>query len=145
MVGQEPLDNYKVAYGAVSDRAGEVLFGEGVEKLEAFAKAAHMTQRLFSGHIREGLSDVERDVIGSARLADAGATGLDENVIAPRTMVDLLEKVVQSRGAVMLAEVLKEWTGSIKSPHDKQVITTILSTRGLLGARQPEPQIKDAA
>ena len=60
-------------------------------------------------------------------------------------MVDLLEKVVQSRGAVMLAEVLKEWTGSIKSPHDKQVITTILSTRGLLGARQPEPQIKDAA
>lgn len=145
VVGQEPLDNYKVAYGAVSDRAGEVLFGEGVEKLEAFAKAAHMTQRLFSGHIREGLSDVERDVIGSARLADAGATGLDENVIAPRTMVDLLEKVVQSRGAVMLAEVLKEWTGSIKSPHDKQVITTILSTRGLLGARQPEPQIKDAA
>lgn len=145
VVGQEPLDNYKVAYGAVSDRAGEVLFGEGVEKLEAFAKAAHMTQRLFSGHIREGLSDAERDVIGSARLADAGATGLDENVIAPRTMVDLLEKVVQSRGAVMLAEVLKEWTGSIKSPHDKQVITTILSTRGLLGARQPEPQIEDAA
>lgn len=132
VVGEDPLDNYKLAYAAVSDRAGNILFEEGPEKLEAFTKAAHLTQRLFSGSITEGLSQTERDVVGSDRLADAGATGLDKNVLAPRTMVALLEKVIDSHGALTLSQVLTRWVDSVKSPHDKKVITTILTTRGLL-------------
>lgn len=138
VIGQEPLDNYKLAYASVSDKTGEILFTEGTDVLEAFAKAAHMTQRLFSGHINEGLSQSELDVVGTDRLRDSNASGLDENVLAPRTMVAILEKAVDSQGGLTLAQVLSDWVDSIKNQHDKKVITTILQTRGLINVDASE-------
>lgn len=134
VVGQDPLDNYKLSYAAVSDAAGNVLFTEGVEKLEAFARAAHITQRLLVGSVNDGyLSQKELDVISSERKSDLNAAGLDSNVLAPRTMAAILEKVVEARGAVTLQEVLQRWVDSIKSAHDKKTIKTILSSRSLIG------------
>ncbi|MFZ1258413.1 MAG: AAA family ATPase [Candidatus Saccharimonas sp.] len=141
VVGQDPLDNYKLAYGAACDEAGNLLFEEGADTLEKFARAAHLTQRLFSRHINEGLSQEELDVVGTNRLSDPNATGLDDNVIAPRTMAALIEKVVDSHGSLTLQQVLERWLESIKNPHDKKVMTLILTSRHLLGS----PEVEDEA
>ena len=72
-------------------------------------------------------------MISSERKSDLNAAGLDSNVLAPRTMAAILEKVVEARGAVTLQEVLQRWVDSIKSAHDKKTIKTILSSRSLIG------------
>ncbi len=131
-VGENPIDNLKIAYASVSDRSGNIMFEEGTEVLETFVKAAHITQRLYSHYISEGLSPEERDVVGSDRLRESGATGLDDNVLAPRTMAAILEKVVNSRGGLKLGEALDRWVVSIDNKHDRQVIRTIFTTHNLL-------------
>jgi hypothetical protein len=132
VAGQDPVDNYKIAYAASVDKTGSILLAEGAEKLEDLAKAAHVIQRLFTGHINDGLQQEELDILGSERLADGNATGLDENVLAPRTMVALIEKTIDSQGELSLADVLGRWVSSIKNPHDKKVISTVLKTRNLI-------------
>lgn len=132
VVGQPPIENMRIAYGAVCDEVGEIQTRLPDGQLTEFVKAAHMTQRLYAGHISEGLEQSVLDAVGTDRLADEGATGLDETVLAPRTMAAILEKVRDSNGTLSLERVLGTWLEGVKSPHDRKVLKTVLGSRGLL-------------
>lgn len=133
VIGQAPLENMKIAYGAVCDEVGEIQTKLPDGQLTEFVKAAHLTQKLYSGHITEGLDQEMKDVLGTDRLADDNATGLDETVLAPRNMTAILEKVRDSNGSLTLGRVLETWLDGVNNPHDKKVLATVLSSYRLIG------------
>ncbi len=130
--GQNPLENAIIARAALTDRSGNLVGGIEPEELERFVRACHVTQQVFSGNNGQGF----RDFVDPQRLVD-GKSGLEEAVLAPRTMVALLEKVRDSYGKVSLNTVLERFVSGIKSPNDRKQITTILQGQSfLIGDRQ---------
>jgi hypothetical protein len=110
-----------------------------------FVKSSHISQLLFT----QPASDATKtsDYVSSERASDIGRTGLDEEVIAPRTMVAILNKLKSGGQAVTidqgtstertllgttLAEILTDFVDGIKSENDRAVITKLFETHGLI-------------
>jgi hypothetical protein len=128
--GQAPVENAIIARAAMSDRSGNLVPGVSSEELEQFVRACHVTQQVFSGNLGRGF----RDFIPAERMVD-NKPGLDEAVLAPRTMVALLEKVRDTNGAITLNQVIERFVSGIKSESDRQQMALILNGYGFLNDR----------
>jgi AAA domain (dynein-related subfamily) len=125
--GQAPVDNAIIARAAMTDRSGNLVPSVSGVELEQFVRACHVTQQVFSGSLGQGF----RDFVPPERIAD-NKPGLDEAVLAPRTMVALLEKVRDSNGKISLNQVLERFVTGIKSDNDRQQMVLILNGYGFL-------------
>jgi hypothetical protein len=128
--GRAPIENAIIARAAMSDRSGRLVPGVSGEELEQFVRACHVTQQVFSGNFGQGF----RDFIPAERMVD-NKPGLDEAVLAPRTMVALLEKVRDSNGTVTLNQTIERFVSGIKSENDRQQMVLILNGYGFLNDR----------
>lgn len=148
MFGELPADNMALAEAALADDIGEfaVTLPEG--QLEAFVKAAHASQKIFSGKYGDGDSAAKlKSFVLSDRLAD-NKPGLDDTVLSPRLMVAILEQVKDGMGRTKLTDVLADWVKGIEKPGDRAVMTKLLDNYvsadkiSLLGndkSAEPEP------
>jgi MoxR-like ATPase len=127
--GQVPKENLMIAIAALTDEIGEFAVALPGDQLERFVKAAHVSQKLFSGSYTkdEGLL-----YLGTEKSSVDGEAGLDDTVLAPRTMVAILEEVRASYGSIKLETVLQRWLDGIKNKSDRKVIGTILSSKKLI-------------
>ncbi len=128
--GQPPVENAIIARAALTDRSGALVGGISADELERFVRACHVTQQVFTGNHGNGF----RDYTSSERIAD-GKPGLDETVLAPRTMVALLEKVRYSNGKVTLDEALERFVSGIKGDNDRKQVIEILKGQSFLQSR----------
>ena len=122
--GGDPIENAMIAQAALTDRSGNIATDIPTDQLEAFVKAAYVSQQIFSGKHGQGL-----DMYISADRKVDKKPGLDEAVIAPRTMVAILEKVRDSFGKVSLEQAISRFVDGIKSETDKKVIFSILESQ----------------
>ena len=101
---------------------------------ENFVRAARLSQQIFSGTNGEGYNQF----IDTEKMVD-DRPGLEETVLAPRTMVDILHKVTGSYGTVSLKRACQTFLDGIKNPNDRQVMHHILEYHDLL----PEELLND--
>lgn len=130
--GHQPPDNMMLALAVLSNNIGELSVDLPKGQLKAFVKACHKSQKLFSGNYDtppEGdkVADDIRTYVDQNRLAD-GKPGLDDTVLAPRTMAAILEKLSAGMGRVELSEILIDWLDGIEKPNDRAVMRLLLDT-----------------
>lgn len=130
VIGEYPEENAQIAYASAVDETGKLILPEGQEVLDRFIKVAHITQRLFVGSIDEGLDSETLGYIDTASISEQGTTALKENVLAPRTLVALITKVIDA--GTSLDTELSRWVDAIKESTDKKILTTILKAHGFL-------------
>lgn len=130
--GQTPVENEIIARAALTDHRGNILPVLEEDELDRFAMACQISQQIFSGNFGEGY----RSYLSPDNIRDS-KPGLEETVLAPRTMVGILEKLRDSNGQSSLEQILRGFIDGIKNPSDKKVLLTILQGQGFL--RTPEP------
>lgn len=129
--GGMPLENLIIARASVTDRRGQLSPFINLEELENFVKACHISQQVFTGNYGEGF----KDLLSPEHIADK-RPGLEEQVLAPRTMTGILEKLVSFHGNKNLNDLLIDYIDGIKSQNDKSQMITILSGQGFI---KPSP------
>lgn len=127
----EPVENLILARAAIVDDDGNYPIDIDIDDLYNFVRAARVSQQIFSGEHGEGY----RDFIGSDQIRD-GKPGLEDTVLAPRTMIDILHKVKGSYGQLSIDEALTRFTDGIKNSNDRMVMTSILRGHGFLKPKQ---------
>ena len=120
-----PAENALLASAAVVDRSGEFRREVSPAEIERIARAAFISQQVFSGAHGEGFGDY----VSSERTID-GRPGLEEAVLAPRTLVAILTKVAGSAGAVSLDHALSRFVEGVLHREDRHVLTLILEGQG---------------
>lgn len=119
-----PRENLLLASAAAVDREGR-LRGMSEDELERFARVAFISQRVFSGSQEAGF----RDFVSTERTID-GRPGLEESVLAPRTMVALVSKVASSAGALTVNDAVARFVEGIMHREDRAVLTLICQGQG---------------
>ena len=122
-----PRENAQLAMAAVATKRGELPPDIDEGDFENFVRAARLSQQIFSGTNGEGYDQF----IDTERMVD-NRPGLEETVLAPRTMVDILHKVVGSYGVVSLKRACQTFLDGIKNPNDRKVMHHILEYHDLL-------------
>lgn len=120
-----PVENALLAAAAVADASGSVPFD--ADEIERVSRAAFISQQVFSGAHGAGFGDfvsTERDI--------DGRPGLEESVLAPRTLVSILHKVAGSGGQVSLDRALERFVEGVMHAEDREVLTLILKSQGFL-------------
>ena len=145
--GETPPNLLSLALVAVTDEKGDqklpkITTPDGLsalppeESLEMFLKfvrVCHFTQKLFT----QPSSEAEfASVTSTEQQAAQGKTALKENVLAPRTMVKLIQKAVDSGGQLSLNAVVDEYLKEIKDPSDKALITKLFANYGFESEKQ---------
>lgn len=120
-----PRENALLASAAVADARGELPSGLGASEIERVARAAFISQQVFSGEHGEGFGDY----VSTEREID-GRPGLEESVLAPRTMVAILQKVAGSAGAIGLDLALSRFVEGVMHREDRRVLALILRGQG---------------
>jgi len=120
-----PRENLLIASAAASDREGRIMGGVTADELLRVARAAMISQHVFTGSQEEGF----RDVVSTERTID-GRAGLEETVLAPRTMVALVTKVARSAGAITMEHALNRFVQGIMHPEDRDVMALIFRGQG---------------
>ena len=92
-----PIENERLAFAAVATERGEFPDDINEADFDNLVKAAFVSQQIFSGAHGEGYSEY----ISNDRKVDK-KPGLEETVIAPRTLVGLLQDVSGSYGEVSI-------------------------------------------
>src|SRR5690606_15456397 len=92
-----PVENALLASAAIADRHGTFPHEISPSALTRVARAAFISQQVFAGTHGEGFESY----VSSERMID-GRPGLEESVLAPRTLVAILQKVAGSAGEVTL-------------------------------------------
>jgi len=124
--GQEPTNNMALAEAALADEIGEFAIDLPDGQLEAFVKASHASQKIFTGNYGDGNAARElRGFVSQDRLAD-NKPGLEDTVLSPRMMVAILEQVRDGMGRIKLTDILKDWVKGIEKPNDRAVMTSLL-------------------
>lgn len=134
--GEYPRENAQLAMAAVATERGELPPEIDERDFEDFVRAARLSQQIFSGTNGEGYNQF----IDTEKLVD-NRTGLEETVLAPRTMVDILRKVAGSYGVVSLKRACETFLDGIKNQNDRKVMHHILEYHNLL----PEEMLRDTA
>ena len=125
--GEYPRENAQLAMATVATQRGELPPDIDEGDFENFVRAARLSQQIFSGTNGEGYNQF----IDTDKLVD-DCTGLEETVLAPRTMVDILRKVAGSYGVVSLKRACQTFLDGIKNPNDRKVMHHILKYHDLL-------------
>lgn len=120
-----PRENALLAAASIADASGEVALS--VDELERVARAAFVSQQVFAGSHGEGFSRF----VSTEREID-GRPGLEESVLAPRTLVAIVQKVAGSGGQVSLDQALRRFVDGVMHAEDRQVLTVILQSQGFL-------------
>lgn len=129
-----PRENAQLAMATVATQRGELPPDIDEGEFENFVRAARLSQQIFSGTNGEGYNQF----IDTEKMVD-DRPGLEETVLAPRTMVDILHKVAGSYGTVSLKRACQTFLDGIKNPNDRQVMYHILEYHDLL----PEEMLGD--
>ena len=120
-----PRENALLAAAAVVDARGELPRSLGSDEIERVARAAFISQQVFSGEHGEGFGDY----VTTEREID-GRPGLEESVLAPRTLVAILQKVAGSAGAITLDRALARFVEGIMHREDRRVLALIIEGQG---------------
>ena len=120
-----PRENALLAAAAIADASGDVPIS--ADDLERVARAAFISQQVFAGSHGEGFSGF----VSTEREID-GRPGLEESVLAPRTLVAIVQKVAGSGGQVSLDHALRRFVDGVMHAEDRQVLTLILRSQGFL-------------
>lgn len=120
-----PRENLLLAAAAVCDAEGGLPDALPLAQLEAVARAAFISQQVFSGRADDGF---ER-YVSTEREVD-GRPGLEESVLAPRTLVAILEKVAGSAGTIPLEHALNRFVEGVMHREDRAVLTLIIEGQG---------------
>lgn len=129
-----PRENAQLAMATVATQRGELPPDIDEGEFENFVRAARLSQQIFSGTNGEGYNQF----IDTEKMVD-DRPGLEETVLAPRTMVDILHKVTGSYGTVSLKRACQTFLDGIKNPNDRQVMHHVLEYHDLL----PEELLND--
>lgn len=120
-----PTENGLLAFAAVVNERGELPSELSADEVLRAARAAFISQQVFSGQNGKGFADF----VSTEREID-GRPGLDEAVLAPRTLVAVLQKVAGSAGAVTLDHALTRFVESVMHREDRRVLALILEGQG---------------
>ncbi|MGD9606233.1 MAG: AAA family ATPase [Leucobacter sp.] len=120
-----PRENALLASAAVVDAHGELPRGLDSGTIERVARAAFISQQVFSGEHGEGFGDY----VSTERGID-GRPGLEESVLAPRTLVAIMQKVAGSAGAITIDRALSRFVEGVMHREDRRVLALILSGQG---------------
>lgn len=120
-----PVENLLLATAAVVDRHGELPVGISQDELLRVARGAFISQQVFTGTHGEGFSQYV-----SAEHEIDGRPGLEESVLAPRTLVAILEKVAQSSGTISLDRALARFVEGVMHREDRRILALILTGQG---------------
>lgn len=120
-----PRENLLLAAAAITDGTGSVPIP--AEELERVARAAFISQQVFAGSHGEGFAEF----VSTEREID-GRPGLEESVLAPRTLVAIVHKVAGSAGRISLNHALKRFVEGVMHAEDRNVLTLILRSQGFL-------------
>ena len=120
-----PAENALLAAAAVVDHHGRLPDEISPEELTRVARAAFISQQIFSGAHGEGFGDY----VSSERTID-GRPGLEEAVLAPRTLVAILTKVLGSAGTISLEHALGRFVEGVLHREDRHVLALILEGQG---------------
>lgn len=122
-----PRENTLLAYAAVVGNDGQLPPTIDASSVERAARAAFVSQQVFAGSHGEGF-----DQYRSAEHRIDGRPGLEETVLAPRTLVAVLHKASRSAGAVSIERAMERFIDSIMHPEDREVHRLILQSQGLV-------------
>lgn len=125
--GDPAVENDRLAMAAVVDKRGNFPADIDPHDFDNFVRACFVSQQVFSGNHGEGFTNY---VTTERQLDDK--PGLEETVLAPRTMIDILAKVAGSHGEVSIKQACARFLDGIKNPHDKKVLQQILAGHNLL-------------
>lgn len=120
-----PRENALLAAAAVVDAQGELPSHISADELSRAARAAFVSQQVFAGSHGEGFGEyvsTERDI--------DGRPGLEETVLAPRTLVAILHKVAASAGSITLDHALSRFVEGVMHAEDRRVLALIISGQG---------------
>lgn len=120
-----PTENALLAAAAVVDERGYLPQSISVDALHRVARAAFISQQVFAGVHGEGF-----DAFVSTEREIDGRPGLEESVLAPRTLVALLQKVVGSAGTVSLERALTRFVEGVMHREDRRVLALIIHGQG---------------
>ncbi len=122
-----PEGNLLLAAAAIAAPDGTLPHGLDLTRLEPLARAAFISQQVFIGNRSADLEEYR----GTEATFD-DQTGLTETVIAPRTLVQLLDSAMQQGGATALPGVLERYAAGIVHAQDRAVLSLIFKGQGLL-------------
>ncbi|WP_240739893.1 AAA family ATPase [Leucobacter triazinivorans] len=120
-----PAENALLAAAAVADPHGRLPDELSVDELLRVARAAFISQQVFAGEHGEGFGEF----VSTEREID-GRPGLEEAVLAPRTLVAVLQKVAGSAGSVSLDRALTRFVEGVMHREDRRVLALILAGQG---------------
>ena len=118
-----PSENLLLATAAVADPSGTVPLS--TDELLRAARAAFISQQVFAGSVGEGF----QDFVSTERRID-GRPGLEESVLAPRTLVAILRKVAGSGGSISLEHAMQRFVDGVMHAEDRHVLALILESQG---------------
>lgn len=130
VVGELPRDGLALAEAALADELGVFAVTLPDGQLTALVKAAHATQKLFTGDYGDQRTDeLIRCYVPIDRMVDgAKAPALDDSVLSPRMVVTMLEQVREGMGRVKLTELLRDWVAGVEKPRDRDVLLRLLDS-----------------
>ena len=120
-----PAENALLASAAVADRYGDLPPDLSPSEITRVARAAFISQQVFAGTHGEGFENY----VSSERMID-GRPGLEESVLAPRTLVAILQKVAGSAGSVSLDLALRRFVEGVLHREDRHVLSMIIEGQG---------------
>ncbi|RZT64844.1 AAA family ATPase [Leucobacter luti] len=120
-----PVENGLLAAAAIVDARGELPPEWSADELARVARAAFISQQVFAGAVTDGFSDY----VSTEREID-GRPGLEESVLAPRTLVAIVQKVTASAGSVSLDRALTRFVEGVMHREDRRVLALILEGQG---------------
>ncbi|MGO3679657.1 MAG: AAA family ATPase [Microbacteriaceae bacterium] len=121
-----PHENMLLAAASLADESGELPGTITLADLEPVARAAFVSQQVFSGNYGEGF----RGFVTSEREYDR-EPGLIETVIAPRTLAAILEQVALTATTRSLNEALARFLDGVMNAHDRRVLALIFEGQGI--------------
>lgn len=126
-----PVENGLLAAAAAVDSDGLLPSEWRADELVRVARAAFISQQVFSGAVSDGFGEY----VSTEREID-GRPGLEESVLAPRTLVAMVQKVSASAGSVTLEGALTRFVEGLMHREDRRVLALILEGQGFsLGTR----------
>ena len=120
-----PVENSLLAVAAAADADGRLPRHLSASAVLRAARAAFISQQVFAGEHGGGFGDY----VSTEREID-GRPGLEESVLAPRTLVAILSKVASSGGEIPLDRALTRFVEGIMHREDRRVLALIIEGQG---------------
>lgn len=137
LIGETPPDLLRLAMAASVDRWGNIALermGIDAAQFVSLVRTAHKTQRMFSESAQalNSRSGLLATYASDAQLRDGGKPVLQNFVIAPRTLVEIISELSNSGGQLRLEDLLTSMLNGIKDDNDRAVVREIFKSESLL-------------